>query len=116
MPQEYFELTEQATPAIFLSGAYDPVTPPRWADYVAQFFPNSTHLIAPSGHHIVSNIGCAPKILERFIAEPSSVDQIDGSCLERAKPLSLFIDGAGPNLTSNSNIDSQVLSSEDLTE
>src|SRR5262249_8095317 len=38
-------------PPLLVSGPFDPVTPPRWAEEVARHLPHSLHLLVPDGHH-----------------------------------------------------------------
>jgi pimeloyl-ACP methyl ester carboxylesterase len=70
-------------PALILSGALDPVTPPRWGVAMRAHFPRSTHLVVADGAHNVSLGGCMPDVIARFIAnaDPASVDA--GPCATR---------------------------------
>jgi pimeloyl-ACP methyl ester carboxylesterase len=63
-------------PVLFISGAADPVTPPRWADSAAVHLPNSVHaIIANAGHGPLFN-ECAAGMIQRFLAtlDPRHVD------------------------------------------
>lgn len=79
-------------PVLLLSGEFDPVTPPRYADEVAGHLDNARHLVLPGQGHSVVGLGCAPKLFAQFLekADPAA---LDAKCLERLKPLSPF---AGP--------------------
>jgi pimeloyl-ACP methyl ester carboxylesterase len=86
---------ESDVPALLLSGELDPVTPPAYAEAVAQRLPRSRHLVAPGTGHGVAASGCAPGLLAQFIRtrDPSG---LDASCLERLAPQPFFLDYAGP--------------------
>ncbi|MCK7592460.1 alpha/beta hydrolase [Pseudomarimonas salicorniae] len=79
-------------PVLLLSGEFDPVTPPRYGDEVAESLDRARHLVLPGQGHSVLGLGCAPKLLAQFIekADPAA---LDAACLERLKPLPPF---AGP--------------------
>lgn len=66
------ELTPQtklAMPALILSGALDPVTPPARGVAMRRHFPNSLHIVAPGAGHNVSFSGCLPRLIADFIAQ-----------------------------------------------
>jgi pimeloyl-ACP methyl ester carboxylesterase len=79
-------------PVLLLSGEYDPVTPPRYADEVASHLSNARHLILPGQGHSVVGLGCAPKLFAQFL-EKTDAKTLDAECLQRLKPLPPF---AGP--------------------
>jgi pimeloyl-ACP methyl ester carboxylesterase len=68
-------------PTLMLNGAYDPVTPPHWADAAAEqltygysyTFPESTHGVLPDF--------CATRIVEQFLADPFT--EPSHRCLDR---------------------------------
>lgn len=95
LPEDYFQPVHSQVPVLLLSGALDPVTPPRWADVAAETLPNSRHLVVPGGHHIVSHLGCVREIALRFVKEAAH-EGLAVSCLESIKPLPPFITPAGP--------------------
>ena len=66
-------------PALILSGAIDPVTPPARGEDMRRHFPNSLHVVAPGGGHNVSFSGCIPRLIGDFI---DAVDwrKLDTSC------------------------------------
>jgi len=81
-------------PVLLLSGEYDPVTPPRYADEVAKTLPNSRHLVLPGQGHSVVGIGCMPKLFAQFI-ETADAGKLDASCLDRLQPLPPFAGAYG---------------------
>ena len=95
VPSIYSEDVRSEAPALVLSGAVDPITPPRWGDRMATVLPNALHLTAPTVGHNVSPVGCAPDLLKQFI-EQGHHDGLDGSCLDELKRPSFFVDTAGP--------------------
>lgn len=60
-----------AVPVLLLSGRYDPITPPAWAEVAAAQLPNSWHYVFPgAGHGVVEGKGCATTIMREFLANP----------------------------------------------
>lgn len=68
-------------PALLLSGEFDPVTPPRYGDEVAASLPNARHLVARGIGHGVITVGCMPRLLAAFLADPKPAE-LDASCLD----------------------------------
>ena len=99
LPEEYFLPVKSDTPALLLSGGFDPVTPMGWAEEVAKQLPNSRSLLAKGGHHIVSYQGCIPQLIAQFI-ERASTDNIRMDCVDKIQALS-------PNLGANKSDDTQ---------
>ncbi len=67
--------------ALVTSGTFDPVTPPAFAEQVADVLPNSTYVEFPaSGHGPTGGDECAINIMTDFINDPSS--ELDTSCVE----------------------------------
>jgi pimeloyl-ACP methyl ester carboxylesterase len=66
-------------PVLVLQGAFDPATPVRGGDEVAEALPNSTNVIFPTGGHIqTSSDPCAIAIMDQFISDPTG--ELDTSC------------------------------------
>jgi pimeloyl-ACP methyl ester carboxylesterase len=84
-------------PVLLLSGEFDPVTPPRYAEAVAAELPRARHLVAPGQGHIVLTRGCVPKLVNQFISE-ADPSALDAECLQRlqAPPYFLNYNGAQP--------------------
>jgi pimeloyl-ACP methyl ester carboxylesterase len=83
------------TPALLLSGAADPVTPPEYAEQVAAGLSNSRHIVIPGFGHGVIGAGCMPKVVAEFIrtADPAALDT---TCLDELQPPPFFVSFAGP--------------------
>lgn len=84
---DYRDPTRSNTPALIVTGQWDPVTPPEYGNITAQNLPNSHHVVVPSGGHGFSgltNIDCVTKITTAFI-ERGSVKGLDASCVSTIK-------------------------------
>lgn len=66
-------------PALLLSGALDPVTPPARAERARATLPQAQHVVAAHSGHIVSGRGCSPALLRRFLDAPTQ--PVDAACL-----------------------------------
>ena len=81
-------------PALLLSGALDPVTPPHRAASAARYMTHAQLLTAPNAGHGVSQLGCAPRLLRAFLDHPEQ--KVDGSCLNEIPPPTFQLGSAGP--------------------
>lgn len=95
VPDDFHEPVGGDVPVLLLSGEYDPVTPPEYADAVAAHFNQATHLVAPGQAHIVVNRGCMGDIVSTFIAD-SSAQNLETECMSQMKPSPFFISLTGP--------------------
>lgn len=82
-------------PVLLLSGDADPVTPPLYADQVAQNLTNSLHIVVPHYGHGLLGEGCMPKIFDQFISA-GSLAELDTGCLDDLRPPPFFVDFNGP--------------------
>ena len=57
-------------PALLLSGALDPVTPPHRAASAANLMPSAQHIVVANAGHGISHLGCAPRLLREFLDQP----------------------------------------------
>lgn len=58
-------------PALLLSGAYDPATPPHWADYASAQLSASWNFVFPNlGHGVLDAEECAARIMRAFLEMP----------------------------------------------
>jgi pimeloyl-ACP methyl ester carboxylesterase len=84
------------TPVLLLSGEYDPITPPAYAERVrAEGLTNSTHLIGRGQGHGLVGVGCVPRILRSFLEDPTPA-KLDATCLELEPPTPFFLTLLGP--------------------
>lgn len=93
VPADFFTPVATEAPALLVSGAVDPATPPRWADAVADRLPNARHVVVPGKGHNPTWPGCAEEVTARFV-ERGSAEGLDLTCLEeRERPA--FPTGSG---------------------
>ncbi|WP_223786770.1 alpha/beta hydrolase [Marinicella meishanensis] len=81
-------------PTLLLSGEYDPVTPPEFAERAMATLSNAQHLVAKGQGHIVSTRGCMPKIVAAFIKQPET--ELDTACMGDFRDFPFFINMNGP--------------------
>ncbi|WP_338770667.1 alpha/beta fold hydrolase [Massilia sp. METH4] len=81
-------------PALLLSGAQDPVTPPRRAEAAARLMKSAQHLVVKNGGHIVSPLGCVPRLMREFLDAPHQ--RVAGQCLDEIPAPAFQLDSAGP--------------------
>jgi len=94
-PADFKQPVVSDKPVLLLSGQYDPVTPPRYADQVASTLSNSRHLVAKGQGHTPMNVGCMPRLLKEFI-ETLQPKSLDASCLDALGDTPFFLDYQGP--------------------
>jgi pimeloyl-ACP methyl ester carboxylesterase len=90
LPDDYWEPIKSDLPVLMLSGAVDPVTPPRWAELVKKGLTNATHIVSPGGHHIITQEGCMAQLITAFIAQGSAKD-LDAQCAQNIQPLAIHL-------------------------
>jgi pimeloyl-ACP methyl ester carboxylesterase len=86
--------TVLSTPALILSGALDPVTPPARGEAMRHHFPNSLHVVVPGGGHNVSFSGCLPRLIAAFV-EQADPQSLDASCAQAVTRPPFVISAAG---------------------
>jgi pimeloyl-ACP methyl ester carboxylesterase len=69
-------------PALILSGAHDPVTPPPAGEAMGRHFVNHLHLVVAGAAHNASFSGCVPELIASFI-DRASAAPVDTSCAAR---------------------------------
>lgn len=75
-------------PALILSGALDPVTPPASGAAMARSFPAHTLVTVPGAAHNTSFTGCVPDLIARFL----DGEAIDAGCVDEV-PLPRIVTG-----------------------
>jgi pimeloyl-ACP methyl ester carboxylesterase len=93
-PVPYKEPAPITAPVLLLSGAQDPVTPPRRAEAARKYMKNAQHLVVKNGGHIVTPLGCAPRLLRTFLDQPGTPLQAD--CLNDIPAPTFQLNSAGP--------------------
>lgn len=82
-------------PTLLLSGGADPVTPPGYAEQVAETLTNSRHLEVPGFGHGLLSYGCVPRLVAQFIRD-GNAEGIDPACAAELEPPPFFVTFAGP--------------------
>lgn len=82
-------------PVLLLSGALDPVTPPRWAEAAARTLPGARSVVVPGGGHIVVGSGCVPEVLADFLSAGTG-EGLDVACAADVARPPFVLDFAGP--------------------
>jgi len=82
-------------PALLLSGALDPVTPPRRAVAAAKHMPRAQHLVVANAGHGISSLGCAPRLLREFLDQPDK--PVAAKCLTDIPAANFQVGSAGPH-------------------
>jgi TAP-like protein len=81
---------------LVLSGPYDPVTPPRWAEQALPYLPHARHVIVPEAHHGsggLSHPDCIQQLSTAFV-ERGTADGLDTSCIATMMPPPFNTDAA----------------------
>jgi pimeloyl-ACP methyl ester carboxylesterase len=89
LPPGYHDPVRSDAPVLLISGADDPVTPPRWAEHAARTLPNSLHVVLPGTGHIPPVPGCTGDLVARFL-KAGLAEGLDASCVQdlRRPPIS----------------------------
>lgn len=84
------------TPVLLLSGEYDPITPPAYAERVRnEGLRNSAQLVGRGQGHGLVGVGCVPRLLRSFLENPDPA-KLDAKCLELEPPTPFFLTLLGP--------------------
>ncbi|WP_229518495.1 alpha/beta fold hydrolase [Massilia sp. PAMC28688] len=81
-------------PVLMLSGALDPVTPPRRAEAAGKFMSAAQHLVVANAGHGILSLGCAPRLLREFLDRPSQ--KVAAKCLDEIPAPTFQLGSAGP--------------------
>lgn len=93
-PVPYAAPTRIEAPALLLSGALDPVTPPHRAASAAKHMARAQQVVVANAGHGVSQLGCAPRLLRAFLDRPQ--DKLDTRCLAEIPAPTFQLGAAGP--------------------
>jgi pimeloyl-ACP methyl ester carboxylesterase len=86
---------EAPQPVLLLSGASDPVTPPRYGERALATLPHARHLVAEGQGHGVAALGCMPKLIAEFV-ETASAEALEAACVSRLRPAPFLTSFNGP--------------------
>lgn len=87
VPADYYTPVRSNAVVLLVTGADDPVTPPRYAAEVARTLPNALNLVVPFGAHGLNGLegmSCIDEI-ERQVIEKASIAGVDTSCVAKIK-------------------------------
>jgi pimeloyl-ACP methyl ester carboxylesterase len=82
-------------PVLLLSGGNDPVTPQEGAEKARVGLKHSKHIVLEGLGHGQLGAPCMDRVMAQFI-DRASVDDLDVSCTQAAKPMPFFLSPAGP--------------------
>ena len=82
-------------PVLMLSGALDPVTPPRRAEAAGKHMARAQHVVVTHAGHGISQLGCAPRLLRTFLDSPAQ--KLDAKCLSEIPAPTFQVGSAGPH-------------------
>jgi pimeloyl-ACP methyl ester carboxylesterase len=99
LPAGYHAPVQSDVPALVLSGAIDPVTPPAWGAQVVEHLPNGRHFVAAATGHGVLGTPCGARLIADFI-ERGHAGDLDASCLARGQRPPFFLTPSGPGRAS----------------
>jgi pimeloyl-ACP methyl ester carboxylesterase len=92
---DYFEPVSSDVPTLLLSGEFDPVTPPKYAEQALLTLSRARHLVVPGVGHNAAFIGCVPDLLNTFMTN-LALGTLDVSCLADIRRPPFFTSSAGP--------------------
>ena len=93
--EQMFAPLESNIPTLLLSGEADPITPPHYADEVAETLTNSQHIVLDGYGHGILSVGCVPTIVTNFIEAGTAVG-LDTNCTAKITPPPFFVSPVGP--------------------
>lgn len=69
-------------PALLLTGTYDPITPPEWAEAASASLGQGQVFVVPGvGHGVLGTSFCVDDMVEQFLERPSRA--VEAGCLDR---------------------------------
>lgn len=85
-----YEIRDTDVPLVIANGAWDPITPPPLARYVAEKIPSARYVEFPhAGHGPTRSIQCAGDFLNAFFDDPSA--DLDMDCVENGEEAAEYI-------------------------
>jgi len=82
-------------PSLILSGEFDPVTPPAYAELLTETLENAIHVIGKGQGHGLITRGCVPEIISDFVLNPQP-KILDTDCIKHLQPVPFFVNSFGP--------------------
>ncbi len=91
VPSDFHSPVRSDRPALLISGALDPVTPPRFGEEVAKGLSSSLHVIVPNNGHPMGTLApCAARLIAAFV-ERGVTDGLDTSCAQTLEPVPFVV-------------------------
>ena len=95
IPEDFRQPVRSDRPVLLLSGALDPVTPPKWGEVAKETLSNAHHEVVPGvGHNAIIQL-CARRMVEAFI-EGADVNALGTDCSGAKGPNDFVLDFSGP--------------------
>jgi pimeloyl-ACP methyl ester carboxylesterase len=85
--KDYNKPVRSTVPVLITTGSLDPVTPPLYGDRVSKNFPNSLHVVVPSGGHGfngLTDVECVTGLITEFM-RTASPRTLDTSCVKKMR-------------------------------
>ena len=82
VPASFLDPVKSDKPVLLISGALDPVTPPRLAQTVVKTLPNGRLIIPQNATH--ASYGCIEGLMAAFI-ERGSAERLNVSCVDQIR-------------------------------
>lgn len=87
-PANLHDPVTSKVPVLLLTGEFDPVTGPKRADELRQYFPNAHLVVVPGGGHMFGGFsGCIDLIIARFLEQ----QPWDNACLAKLPKAEYFL-------------------------
>jgi pimeloyl-ACP methyl ester carboxylesterase len=83
------------TPVLLLSGEFDPITPPEYAERATAGLANHRLVVARGQGHGIAGRGCVPELIGDFVRN-GKVEGLDTECVGRMAAQPFFVDLMGP--------------------
>jgi pimeloyl-ACP methyl ester carboxylesterase len=88
LPRADLQPVQSDLPVLLLSGDFDPITPPNYAETLLPFLPNATHVVFARGAHGQAvEQPCANAIIAAFLDDPGG--KLDTTCANQ--PVARFV-------------------------
>jgi pimeloyl-ACP methyl ester carboxylesterase len=82
LPAEMTKAFRSNVPAMAISGAADPVTPPAGGEGALKMFGSRVHVVIPNGFHTNSSTKCIADLIGSFLADPATGGR-DHACVAK---------------------------------
>ncbi|MDM4768464.1 alpha/beta hydrolase [Pelomonas sp. SE-A7] len=94
VPEAFYSIPKAQAPVLLMSGAIDPVTPPRHGERVAKALGDKAlHLVVPATGHGVMGLACMRDVVFRFIDAKQDAEalKVDTSCAAKMPRPTFFL-------------------------